>query len=58
MTLVIVGKQKNVEPDALKEWKTYIFVIIDTRISFCSHITHHLNLFFCHLSTRYPGFSY
>ena len=29
-------KQKNVEPDALKEWKINIFKIIDTPISFYS----------------------
>ena len=33
-------KWKNVEPDALKELKTNIFKIIDTRISFYSHDTH------------------
>ena len=40
MTLVIVGAQENVEPDALKEWKIKIFKIIDTRISFYSPNTH------------------
>ena len=33
-------KQENVEPDTLKEWKIYIFKIIDTYISFYSRITH------------------
>ena len=33
-------KPKNVEPDALKEWKINIFKVIDTRISFYSCITH------------------
>ena len=33
-------KRKNVEPDALKEWKINIFKIIDTRISFYSCNTH------------------
>ena len=33
-------KRKNVEPDALKEWKINIFKIIDTRISFYSPNTH------------------
>ena len=33
-------KWENVEPDALKEWKTNNFKIIDTRISFYSHNTH------------------
>ena len=33
-------KRENVEPDALKEWKTNIFKIIDTRISFYSRNTH------------------
>ena len=37
MTLVIVGANaKNVDPDALKEWKINIFKIIDTYISFYS----------------------
>ena len=41
MTLVIVGcKRKNVEPDALNEWKINTFRIIDTRISFYSRNTH------------------
>ena len=35
-------KWKNVEPDALKEWKINIFKIIDTRISFYSCNTHPL----------------
>ena len=43
-------KRKNVEPDALREWKTNIFKIIDTRISFYSLNTHllplNLNLLF------------
>ena len=43
MTLVIVGANgKNVEPDALKEWKINIFKIIDTRISFYSRRNTHL----------------
>ena len=33
-------KRENVEPDALTEWKIYIFKIIDTRISFYSCNTH------------------
>ena len=33
-------KQENVEPDALKEWKTDVFKIIDTRTSFYSRNTH------------------
>ena len=33
-------KRENVEPDALKKWKIYIFKIIDTSISFYSHNTH------------------
>ena len=33
-------KRKNVEPDALKEWKINIFKIIHTRISFYSRNTH------------------
>ena len=33
-------KWENVEHDALKEWKTNIFKIIDTRISFYSRNTH------------------
>ena len=33
-------KQKNIEPDALKEWKINISNIIDTRISFNSRNTH------------------
>ena len=33
-------KRKNVEPDALKEWKIIIFKIIDTRIVFYSRNTH------------------
>ena len=32
-------KRVNVEPDALKEWKTNIFKIIDTRISLYSRNT-------------------
>ena len=41
MTSVIDGANgKNVEPDALKEWKINIFKIIDTRISFYSRNTH------------------
>ena len=43
-------KRKNVEPDALKEWKINIFKTIDTRISFYSRNTHlyplNLNLLF------------
>ena len=39
-------KWENVEPDALKEWKVYIFKIIDTHTSFYSviHIFYPLNL--------------
>ena len=33
-------KWEHVEPDALKEWKINIFIIIDTRISFYSRNTH------------------
>ena len=33
-------KWKNVETDALKEWKINILKIIDTRISFYSRNTH------------------
>ena len=33
-------KQESVEPDALKEYKTTIFKIIDTGISFYSRDTH------------------
>ena len=33
-------KRKNVETDALKEWKINIFKSIDTRISFYSRNTH------------------
>ena len=33
-------KRENVEPDALKEWKTNIFKIIDTQFSFYSRNTH------------------
>ena len=33
-------KWENVEPDDLREWKTNIFKIIDTRISFYSCNTH------------------
>ena len=33
-------KRKNVEPDALKEWKIIFFKIIDARISIYSHNTH------------------
>ena len=33
-------KRENVEPDDLREWKTNIFKIIDTRISFYSRNTH------------------
>ena len=33
-------KRENAEPDALKEWKIYIFKIIDTSISFYSRNTH------------------
>ena len=33
-------KRKNVEPDALKEWKINIFKIIDICISFYSRNTH------------------
>ena len=33
-------KWENVEPDALKKWKIYIFKINDTRISFYSGNTH------------------
>ena len=33
-------KWENVEPDALKEWKTNIFKIINTCISFYSRNTH------------------
>ena len=33
-------KQENVECDALKEWKTKIFKIIYSRISFYSRNTH------------------
>ena len=41
MTLVIVGANgKNVEPDALKEWKINIFKITDTHISFYFRYTH------------------
>ena len=36
-------KRKNVEPDALKEWKMNVFKIIDTRISFYSRNTHLFN---------------
>ena len=32
-------KRKNVEPDALKQWKINIFKIIDTHISFYSRNT-------------------
>ena len=41
MTLVIVAANgKNVEPDALKEWKINIFKITDTHISFNSRYAH------------------
>ena len=33
-------KWKNVEPDALKEWKINIFKTIDNRVSFYSRNTH------------------
>ena len=33
-------KREHVEPDALKEWKIYIFKVIDTPISFYSRNTH------------------
>ena len=33
-------KRENVEPDALKEWKSHIFKIIDIRISSYSRYTH------------------
>ena len=33
-------KRENIEPGALKEWKIYIFKIIDTCISFYSRNTH------------------
>ena len=33
-------KRENVKPEALKEWKSNIFEIIDTRISFYSRNTH------------------
>ena len=35
-------KRENIEPDALQEWKTNIFKIIDTPISFYSRNIHHL----------------
>ena len=45
--------RENVEPDALKDWKIYIFKIIDTRISFYSRNTNLLpqepKFFFRHL---------
>ena len=37
-------KRKNVEPDALKEWKLNIFKFFDIHISFYSSNTHPLNL--------------
>ena len=47
-------KRENFEPDALKEWKIYIFKIVDTPISFYSRNTHllppNLNLLFCILN--------
>ena len=46
-------KCKNVEHNALKEWKIILFQIIDTRISFYSRNTHLLppkpKCSFCHL---------
>ena len=47
MTLVMVGADKNVRPDALKEWKTIIFKSIDTRISFYS-----LNIYLLHVPPK------
>ena len=53
-------KRENVEPDALKEWKINIFIIIDTRISFYSRNTHLLppkpKSSFCHLKRGIQDF--
>ena len=40
------------------DWKINIFIIIDTRISFCSRYTHLLPPKPKSLQTRCPGFSY